>query len=150
MVKKLMISVLICLFPMAWGNAAQKATPEDAKKMVEQAIAYARANGQEKALKEINNPKGKFVKGEMYVFAYDLNGVMKAHPVNPKLIGQNLLNEPDSKGKLFRKEIVELAKTKGSGLVDYTYLNPATKQEESKTTYIQKEGDLIICCGAYK
>ena len=56
MVKKLMISVLICLFPMAWGNAAQKATPEDAKKMVEQAIAYVKANGQEKALKELNNP----------------------------------------------------------------------------------------------
>jgi len=73
-----------------------------------------------------------------------------AHPVNPKLIGKNLFNETDSKGKLFRKEIVELAKTKGSGLVDYTYLNPVTKQEESKTTYIQKEGDLIICCGAYK
>ena len=86
----------------------------------------------------------------MYVFAYDSNAVMMAHPVNPKLIGKNLFNETDSKGKLFRKEIVELAKTKGSGFVDYTYLNPVTKQEESKTTYIQKEGDLIICCGAYK
>ncbi|MCX5915211.1 MAG: cache domain-containing protein [Deltaproteobacteria bacterium] len=150
MFKKFMISILICLFAMSWGYAAQKATPEEAKKMVEQAVAYVKANGQEKALKEFNTPKGKFVKGEMYVFAYDLNAVMMAHPVNPKLIGKDLVNEPDSKGKLFRKEIVELAKTKGSGLVDYTYLNPVTKQEESKTTYIQKEGDLIICCGAYK
>jgi len=46
----------------------------------------------------------------MYVFAYDLNAVMMAHPVNPKMIGKNLFNETDSKGKLFRKEIVELAK----------------------------------------
>ncbi len=150
MYKKVMISIFICLFAMSSGYAAQKGTPEEAKKMVEQAVAFVKANGQEKALKEFNNPKGKFVKGEMYVFAYDLNGVMKAHPVNPELKGKNLLNEPDSKGKLFRKEIVELSNTKGSGLVDYTYLNPATKKEESKTTYIQKEGDLIICCGAYK
>jgi signal transduction histidine kinase len=107
-------------------------------------------NGKEKALKEFNKPDGKFVKGEMYVFAYDLNAVMMAHPVNPKLVGKNLLNEADSKGKLFRKEIVELAITKGSGLVDYTYLNPVTKQQEPKTTSIQKMGDLIICCGAYK
>jgi len=150
MVKKFVMSFFICLFAIASIYAAQKATPEEAKKMVEQAIAYLKANGQEKALKEFNSPKGKFVKGEMYVFAYDLNAVMMAHPVNPKLIGKNLFNETDSKGKLFRKEIVELAKTKGSGLVDYTYLNPVTKQEEFKTTYIQKEGDLIICCGAYK
>ncbi len=150
MFRKLMISIFICLFAMSLGYAGQKTTPEEAKKMVEQAVAYLKANGQEKALKEFNNPKGKFVKGEMYVFAYDLNGVMKAHPVNPELIGKNLYNEADSKGKLFRKEIVELAKTKGSGLVDYSYLNPVTKKEESKTTYIQKEGDLIVCCGAYK
>ena len=36
------------------------------------------------------------------------------------------------------------------GLVDYTYLNPMSKQEEPKTTYIQRVDDLIICCGAYK
>ncbi len=150
MFKKLMISILIGLFTMAWGYAAQKAAPEEAKKMVEQAVAYVKANGQEKALEEFNKAKGKFVKGELYIFAYDLNAVMMAHPVNPKLIGKNLFNETDSKGKLFRKEIVELAKTKNSGFVDYTYLNPVTKKEESKTTYIQKMGDLIICCGAYK
>lgn len=97
-------------------------------------------NGKEKALKEFNKPDGKFVKGERYVFAYDLNAVMMAHPVNPKLVGKNLLNDADSKGKLSRKEIVELAITKGSGLVDYTYLNPVTKQQEPKTTSIQKMG----------
>jgi signal transduction histidine kinase len=150
MFKNFMISILICLFAFGSVYAAEKGTPEEAKKLVEQAVAFVKANGQEKALKEFNKPKGKFVKGEMYVFAYDLNAVMVAHPVNPKLIGKNLINEPDSKGKLFRKEIVELAKANGSGLVDYTYLNPATKQEEPKTTYIQKMGDLIICCGAYK
>jgi len=150
MFKRTMILVFVFFFAVAFLYAAEKATPEEAKKMVEQAVAYVKAKGQETALKELNKPKGKFVKGELYVFAYDLNAVMKAHPVDPKLVGKNLMNEPDSKGKLFRKEIVELAKTTGSGWVDYTYLNPVSKQEESKTTYIQKAGDLIICCGAYK
>jgi len=150
MFKKFMIAILIGLFAMAWGYAAQKGTPEEAKKMVEQAVAYVKANGQEKALKQFNKPKSKFVKGELYVFAYDLNAVVVAHPLIPTLIGKNMFNEPDSKGKFFRKEVVELANTKGSGFVDYTYLNPVTKQEEPKTTYIQKTGDLIICCGAYK
>ena len=150
MFKKSMILVLICLFAMAAVYAGEKATPEEAKKMVEQAVAYLKANGKGKALQEFNRADGKFVKGELYVFAYDMNGVMVAQPMNPQSVGKNLLNEPDSKGKLFRKEINELAKTKGSGFVDYTYPNPVTKQEEPKTTYIRKVGDLIICCGAYK
>jgi cytochrome c len=150
MFRKMMLLVFISFFATISMYAAEKGTPEDAKKLVEQAAAYVKANGEKIALEEFNKPDGKFVKGEMYVFAYDMDAVMKAHPVNSKLIGKNLLNETDSKGKLFRKEIVELAKTKGSGFVDYIYLNPVTKQEESKTTYIQKVGDLIICCGAYK
>lgn len=150
MFKKMMILIFIGVFAAISVYAAEKGTAEEAKKMVEQAAAYITANGEENAIKEINKPDGKFVKGEMYVFAYDMNAVMKAHPVNPKLIGQNLFNETDSKGKLFRKEIVELAKSKGSGFVDYTYMNPVTKQEEPKTTYIQKVGNLIVCCGAYK
>ena len=59
-------------------------------------------NGKEKALKAFNKPDGKFVKGEMYVFAYDLNAVMMAHPVNPKLVGKSLLNEADSAKKTLK------------------------------------------------
>ena len=86
----------------------------------------------------------------MYVFAYDLTATMVAHPINAKLVGKNLLDVPDAEGKLFRKEIVELAKTKGSGWVDYKYKNPQTSKIESKTTYIHKEGDIVLCCGIYK
>lgn len=121
----------------------------EAKAMVEKAIAYLKEHGVDKTLAEINEPGGLFAKGELYVFAYDLNGTLVAHP-NPAIVGKNLLNQPDSKGKLFRKEISELAKTKGSGFVDYMYLDPVTKKERRKTTYIQKIDDMIFCCGAYK
>jgi signal transduction histidine kinase len=75
---------------------------------------------------------------------------MLAHPKNPALIGKNLYNVPDTQGKLFRKEIVEKVKAKGSGWVDYTYWNPETIELEHKTTYCQKEEDIIICCGVYR
>ena len=161
---KLIVAIFICLFVGSSVSAEQRATPFEAKKLVEQAAAYVKANGEEKALKEFGNPNGKFVKNELYllgydlsevlkddlyVFAYDLNGVMVANPKAPKLVGKNLYNEPDSKGKLFRKEIIDLVNGRGSGWVDYTYMNPATRQEENKITYCQKVGNLIVCCGAY-
>jgi signal transduction histidine kinase len=139
---------LIGLFVCA--GLSHAAGKDDAKSMVKNAAASVKYQGKGKALAEISRPRGMFDKGEVYVFAYDLQGVMVAHPKNPALIGKSLIDVPDSDGKLFRKEIVELAKTKGSGWVDYTYLNPETNEMEHKTTYILKAGDVILCCGVYK
>jgi cytochrome c len=146
MKKTIAVLVMVGLFSVP-VYASEK---DDAKALVEKAVAYVASQGKEKAIAEISAPKGAFDKGETYVFAYDLQGVVVAHPKNPKLIGKNMLEVPDNDGKLFRKEIVAMAKSKGSGWVDYVYLNPQTKKPEPKTTYIQKTGDIVVCCGAYK
>ncbi|ABK16032.1 cache domain-containing protein [Syntrophobacter fumaroxidans] len=153
MSKKLLIAVVIVVLGLSWAYAQQQQAVDEkalAKAMVEKAAAFLNENGKEKTIAEINKPDGQFVQGELYVFAYDLNAVMLAHPKNPKLIGQSLMDKPDSKGKLFRKEIIDKAKSAGSGWVDYFYLNPQTGKEEAKTTYLKKAGDMVICCGAYR
>jgi cytochrome c len=61
-----------------------------------------------------------------------------------------VLDVPDPDGKMFRKDIVEMAKTKGSGWVDFKYKNPATNKVESKTSFIKKADDMIFICGIYK
>lgn len=132
------------------ANQAYASGKDDAKDLVKRAAAYVKYQGREKAVAEINKPKGMFDKGELYVFAYDLQGTVIAHPKNQELIGKNLIAVPDSEGKLFRKEIVEMAKAKGSGWVDYLYLNPETSEMEHKTTYLLKVDDLILCAGAYR
>jgi len=61
----------------------------------------------------------------------------------------NLLNTPDVDGKLFRREIIELAKK--SGPAGSTIVQkPQSNKIEQKTTYLKKAGDIVICCGAYK
>ncbi len=144
------IAIVLAISLFSIGSLSHATDTDEAKKLVKQAAAYVKYQGKEKALAEISTPKGMFDKGEVYVFAYDLQGVMLAHPKNPALIGENLLNVPDTEGKLFRKEIVEKAKSQGSGWVDYVYLNPETKRQEHKTTYFQKVDDIIICCGVYQ
>src|SRR5512137_1685603 len=151
MKKPLVVSVLIALIGLfAFAGLSYASGKDDAKDLVKHAAAYVKYQGKEKAIAEISKPRGMFDKGELYVFAYDLQGVMVAHPKNPALIGKNLIAVPDSEGKMFRKEIVEKAKAKGSGWVDYKYLNPESKELEYKTTYCQAAGDVIICCGAYE
>ncbi len=146
--KRMLVALLINLLSAGFVLAVSPA--DQAKTMVDEAASFFNANGKEKALQEISNPKGKWVKGELYVFAYDLSGVVIAHPINPKLIGKNLIDGPDAAGKTFRKDIAEVAKTKGTGWVDYKYKNPSTNKVEDKSTYLRKVGDAIICCGTYK
>ena len=149
--KRILVFALVMCFVLGLAFASGAlASQKEAKALVDKAAAYAKANGKDAALKEINLAKGQFDKGELYVFAYDMSGKVIAHPKNPKLIGKDLINVPDPDGKLFRKEIVEVAKTKGTGWVDYKYTNPETKKIEAKTTYVVKVGDVILCCGTYK
>lgn len=135
---------------VSFASQSYASGKDEAKDLVKRAAAYVKYQGREKGVAEINKPRGMFDKGELYVFAYDLHGTMIAHPKNPELIDRNLIDIPDSDGKLFRKEIVHKAKVRGSGWVDYVYLNPETKEMEHKTTYLLKVGDLILCCGAYR
>jgi cytochrome c len=147
MIRRLMVPVLLCLLVAAEVHA-WVGTPVEAKRMVEQAVAFIKANGEEMALQEFNKLNGKFQWRDLYVFAFDSQGVVVGHP-NPKLLGQNLYDVPDAQGKLFTKEIVEIANSRGSGWVDYRYADLLTQQEGFKITYFQKIGHLIICCGAY-
>lgn len=132
------------------GLALASGSADEAKALVEKGIVFYKANGKDKALAEFSNPKGQFVKGELYIFIWDLKGVVLAHGANQKLIGKDVSELKDADGKLFVKEGVELAKSKGSGWVDYKWTNPVTKKIEAKTTYVKKVDDLIFCCGIYK
>jgi hypothetical protein len=121
---------------------------EAAKAMVHQAAAYLKANGTAKTLEEINDLKGQFVKGELYLFAIDQQGHMIAHGANPKLVGKSMLDFKDPDGKYFIQEFIRVAR-KGGGWVDYKWVNPVTRKTEPKSTYVEAIGDVIIACGIY-
>ncbi|ACL17833.1 cache domain-containing protein [Methanosphaerula palustris] len=108
---------------------------------VDSAVAYAKTNGKERALAEFNNPNGSFVKGELYIYAYDFNGTTIAHPFNPEKIGINRMNETDAQGGLFIKNLTDMA-LNGTGFVQFAYINPAHNNSvESKLGYVEKVDD---------
>ncbi len=102
------------------------------KQLVKTAVAYFDQNGRESTFALISNPNGPFVKGDIYMFAYDFNGQVVAHGQNAALVGQNLIDLQDSRGKPLIKELIEVAKTKGKGWVEYYWRN------EFKRSYVEK------------
>lgn len=138
----------LCMMP-AW--AADKGTADEAVAMVKKAAALIKSAGKEKAYAAISDPANKdFHDRDLYVYVYDLNGVALAHGNNPKMVGKNLLALPDSNGKLMIKEMVELAKSKGTGWVEFKWPNPVTKAIEQKAGYIEKVDDVMVGSGIYK
>jgi len=122
---------------MSLAYAGEK---EDVMALVNDAAKAVTANKAE-AVKNIQN--GVFVKGSLYAFAYDLNGVMVAHPQKPTSVGTNFLNQGDDNNKMFRKDIIEAAK-KGGGWVDYTL------KGSNKTAFCKKAADLAVCSAIVK
>lgn len=119
----------------------QAATQDEMVAFVQEAVAYAKANGKEKALAVFSDPNGSFVRGELYIYAYDFNGTTIAHPFNPEKIGVNRLNETDAKGNYFIRDLMDVARN-GSGFVEFYYINPAHKRAvEPKLGYVEKVDD---------
>ena len=149
MVKKAVIAVILCLFVASSVSAQQRGTTAEAKKMVEDAIAYIKANGREKAFAEINNPKGRFVDRDLYISVIDMNGVGLARGYEPFLLGKNMIDTKDADGKSFMRERIQRAKSKKSGWQDYKFFDPLTGKVERKAVYFERYGDIIVACGAY-
>lgn len=133
------------------ANAAHaSATADEATAMVKKGVAFVKANGTEKAAAEIGDKEGPFRKDDLYLVIYGLDGTVRAHGSNQKMVGKNLIDLKDVDGKAFVKERVELAKSKGSFWQDYKFTNPVTKKIEPKAMYCEKLDDAVVCGGIYK
>ena len=129
---------------------ANEPNEKDAISLVEKGAAFMKAKGKDEMIKEINAKNPDYVQGPLYLVMRDNKGVVLANPVNPAMVGKDLIDVPDVDGKLFRREILEVAKTKGKGWVDYKFKNPASGKVEAKTSYIYKVGDVTLEAGIYK
>ncbi|MGZ3577758.1 MAG: cache domain-containing protein [Syntrophales bacterium] len=149
--KKLITIILVVgLLAGMTTFALARGTAKEAKGMLDKAVAYYKANGKDKAFAAFDDQKGQFVKEDLYIYVLDPNGVVVSHGANAALIGKNLIDLKDSDGKKFVKAIIDDAKAKGKGTMDYKWTNPTSKKVEAKSVYFEKVGDLVVVCGFYK
>jgi len=95
--------------------SAQLPNSTKAVALVKSAVAYAKQNGVDKLIQETNDPDGKFhvaSGGELYVFVYDMRGIVKAIGYNTAaLVGKNRYELRDSDGVPFIQKMIELSQT---------------------------------------
>ncbi len=121
-----------------------------AEQMVLSAASQLVRSGPQQVFSMINNPNGPFIKGHIYLSAYDLNGKCLADTANQIFVGQNLLGQVDEKGHPIVAKFIEVAKSlTGNGWVGYIWKGMpkktfVTKVEDPKTNKVY-----IIAGGSY-
>ena len=126
---------------------AQFGSAQEAKSMLEKAVAAVKAN-KTKALEMFNKGEGGFKDRDLYVFCANASdGVLTAHPY---LKGEHLQDIVGKKGYPLGKEIMEKA-TEGKILeVTYWWPRPGSDTPLEKHTFYTKVGDQDCGVGFYK
>jgi cytochrome c len=120
------------------ATAGDRATAEEAKALLDKAVAHAETVGTQQAYTDFSRPDGGFVDRDLYVYCIDMQGNALAHGANPAIVGKNILELKDSDGVQPVKEGIRIAQTTGQGTLDVKWPNPITKKIEQKAVYISK------------
>lgn len=146
----ILLTCVLGLSGTALYAAEGGATKAQAEAMVKKGVEYIKTAGAEKAYADFSDRSGKFIDRDLYLVVYGLDGTVKAHGANGKMIGKNLIDLKDIDGKAFVKERVDLAKSKGTFWQQYKFTNPETKKIEPKIMYCERLGETAVCGGIYE
>jgi hypothetical protein len=151
MLRKLVFAVgyaaVLVVFNVAPGVAAEFGTAEEAKAMLERAVA-AVSEDKAKALDMFNKGEGGSKDRDLYVFCANASdGTLTAHPT---MKGEPLQDIKGKKGYPVGKEIVQQATEGTIKEVTYWWPRPGTDKPLEKTSYYTKVGDQICGIGYYK
>ena len=151
-IRRVVLLVLVQALMAGAAFAQAKATPEQAKALAEKAVAHIKAVGTDKAFADFNTRDGKWLDRELYIIVIGFDGTMLAHGTNKAIVGKPQLEMRDMNGKFMSQEMLDLAKSKGSGWVDYMWSNPVTKKIDPKSTYVLRIPgfDGFLGVGIYK
>ncbi|ABE40805.1 cache domain-containing protein [Rhodopseudomonas palustris] len=150
MLRKLLFATAAAAMAAAAVPAFAEASKDDAIAMVKKAVEAIKADGADKTYPLISDKAGPFIKDDLYVVVYQLDGKVLAHGANAKFIGKDMIEAQDVDGKLYVKERVELAAKQPSFWQDYKFVNPVSKKVEPKAMYCERLDNTAVCAGIYK
>ncbi len=105
----------------------------------------------EEAFSSFSYPLGRFVFGDLYIYALDFQGMQVAHGDRPGLIGTNAWQYQDAKGTYVNREIVKKLKESSYGGVWVEYVSKGAPKlaYAEKVVDEKKKIEYFIACGYY-
>lgn len=130
--------------------AADRSTPEQAKALVQEAVAFLKEKGPDAAAAAFNDRKGSFVRKDLYVFVFDAtNGRYVASGANPALAGTDASDLADAEGKPVVQSMIAATRENPSAFIEYVWLNRSINKVEHKHSFVMREGNYLVGSGYY-
>ncbi len=137
------LAAAVSSFKLRQGSA------DEALALVRKACELYAAAGPS-ALARITDAASGLCDRDMYVFAFDRQGIYRAFAGKADKVGTAVRDNPGVDGDKLVRDAFEQA-AHGGGWVDYDFANPQTGSVDLKTSYVEPVGkDLILGCGVYK
>jgi cytochrome c len=131
------------------GYHAPFGTIELAKSLLWRAAHQYKIRGNA-AFEHFNSLNGGFVQDGLYVFVIGLDDeMMYANGGHPRLVGRKAGELTDTKGERFVREMIDVARMKGEGEIQYTWSNPLTRKVEQKRSHVIRVDNYLFGVGAY-
>jgi Single Cache domain 2 len=129
----------------------RQGTADEARALVEQAAALVSRVGFTAASLELHAKGNPFSDRDLYVFAFDRQGVYRAFSSNSAKIGTALSAVAGLDATKLVRDAWQAVDHEGFGWVDYDIVNPTNGSVTPKTSYvIGVDRELLLGCGVYR
>ena len=142
--KALLAGLILVCGPLviATPSVSQSAPPATEQAMRVEALVIKAAtlidkNGKA-AFAEFRKKGSEWFHDDTYLFVYDMDANVQLNPAFPQREGTNVTGQKDANGKLLHHEIIQVAKTKGAGWVDYMFPKPGQSTPSQKWAYVEE------------
>lgn len=118
--------------------------------LAEKAHGLLQRVGFEAASAVLHDKQGGYVDRDLYVFVFDRDGVYRVMGADINKVGTSLFDAQGVDAQQLLEDAWERA-DQGGGWVEYTIVNPVTRDVRGKASYILPlDGQLLVGCGAYR
>lgn len=143
------IMIAFALLVAGPAAASEYGSPDEAKAMLEQAVAALEAD-QDAALAAFNAGEAPFKEKDLYVFCGGPDGNFTAHGANASLIGKSLRGLHDKAGTALGENLYAAATPGEYNVVEYMWPRPGETDPSQKASYVTKVGDQVCAVGYYQ
>jgi signal transduction histidine kinase len=143
----------LTLSAAAFAQQGQLGTPQEARAMLDKAVAAVKAD-RDVALAMFNKGEGGFRDRDLYPFCFRVgDGKYVANPALAVPAGTDTHTLKDPTGKVFGEDLYAAAQKPEGQITEVTYIFPkpgTTAPAVPKVSFVTRVGDLVCGVGYYK
>ena len=128
----------------------RQGTADEAKGLVEKALALVRQQGLASARAALEDAQGPFLDRDLYIFGMHRDGHFICYGANPSVTGQPVTALPGLDGAKLLRDAFALVPG-GGGWVSYSIADPQTGMVRAKQSYVLPlDEHVVLGCGVYQ